>query len=226
MNIYQRLRYLAIITFLLSFLIVSFTLLKLIKISFNPIEINGVDFVNEPITGKITLTGEFEYFSFAREVLVKNKNEMAGSDGYYYTFVPSGTDRVVYVKSSTNPVYTVLSKGTEMVSITGIVENISNKDFITISTLAIPKIHLGKDKKPFNKLNKNSTLTRENFLRGYDYLSSMADVPFKTAKPVWGIIINTNYDSNTTIDLIIVVFLGSLIIISGFILIRGYRKRF
>ncbi|HPO51049.1 MAG TPA: hypothetical protein PLO89_12055 [Spirochaetota bacterium] len=85
MNAILRLRALFIISTIFASIGIWSVLSKLIQINSRPLELSGTEFINNPIKGKIRITGNFEYLSCVKEYMKKNGTYYAGIDNYYYT---------------------------------------------------------------------------------------------------------------------------------------------
>lgn len=222
MDIILRGRILIIVIFIFSSLILWSILPKIIQSYLQPIEISGYDFVNNPIKGKIKLSGRFEYLSCAKEYFEKDGKEYAGSDYYYYLFIPQNTDKGIYVKSSLQPVYLLLSYGTEMSMINGLVEKVSDNEYQNIISIIPPRISLSVNENLNQFLKPNIQLNPEIIAIANYYLFVLGNQEFKSVTTLNNFIINISYSSSMIINFVLLIFFGILELMSMFLFIIGF----
>jgi len=224
MNSLARFRIPLLVGLALSVVVVTATLPELIGARLPAKRLAASDLESGKASGKITIRGRFQYGSIAKEYQEKDGSELAGSD-YYLAFVPEGSKRVLYVKTGSEPVYSLLRYGTDEAEITGIARSLSESKFAIIAGIVPPAISSGGLIADFPKPFPGETLTRESMFAAEAYLSLLAQAPMDKAEAVAGFFLDLNYESGMFGNILLFAFFGALGLVCAILAIIGFRSR-
>jgi hypothetical protein len=224
MNSLARFRVPFLVGLALSAAVVSATLPDLVAERLPAKRIAGSELETKRASGKITVRGRFQFSSIAKEYGVRGGSELAGSD-YYLAFVPEGTTRVLYVRTGSQPVYSLLSYGTEEAEISGIARTLSASKLAIISGIVPPSIASGNSVPAFPKPAPGATLTQATMFAAQAYLAYLSQAPSEKAEAIPGFFLDLNYESGMLGTIALLVFFGALGLCCAILAFLGFKQK-